>query len=53
LLVLVNCRNNAVSFNLDAGLSAGNWTDLMSGQTVQLNSNLNLNAGAYFIYKRN
>ncbi|WP_421753718.1 alpha-amylase family glycosyl hydrolase [Croceimicrobium sp.] len=53
LLVLVNCRNNSVSYNVDPGLSAGNWTDLMHGQSVQLNSTLNLNAGAYFIYKRN
>ncbi|MEH0153469.1 alpha-amylase family glycosyl hydrolase [Limibacter armeniacum] len=51
LLVMVNTRNNGVNLTLPSTLQNTTWTDMISGETVELGDNYSLDVNAYKILR--
>ncbi len=50
VLVFVNTRNSTKTFDLPENILNTNWTDAGSGETVTMNSTLNLDAFEYAVF---
>ena len=51
VFVIVNVRNNIVSYPLPVGLANSSWTDVINGGTVALGTQVSMQAYGYYILK--
>lgn len=53
VLVLVNVRNQPVTYNLDTSINNTNWNDVIHGKTLNLGTSVSLLPYEYIILKNN